>query len=95
MSTTSSSGKKSAQNSKVYPRRTRKKTTPINQACNKVKQLKCKQPKKLNILEFNKVQYKDSKSTVNKIGNTLVELYLPQKYDPPGGVYRFSHREGP
>ena len=55
--------------------------TPINQAWNTVRQLKGKDPKKITNLEVNGAQYKDSKSIANKLGDTLAELFLPQKYD--------------
>ena len=55
--------------------------TPINQAWNKVGQLKGKDSKDVNNLEVNGTQYKDSKSIAIKIGDTLAEQSLPQKYD--------------
>ena len=55
--------------------------TPINQAWNRVRQLKGKDLKKNNIFEVNRAQYKDSESIANKIGDTLAELYLAQGYD--------------
>ena len=55
--------------------------TPINQACKRVRQLKGNDRKKVNILEANGTQYKDSKSIVDKIGDTLAELSFPQNYD--------------
>ena len=55
--------------------------TPIKQAWNRIRQLKDKDPEKVNTLEVNGTQYKDSKSITNKIGKTLAELYLPQNYD--------------
>ena len=51
--------------------------TPINQAWKRVRQLKGKDPKKVNILEGNAAQYKDSKSIDNKLGDTLAELSFP------------------
>ena len=54
--------------------------TPINQDWNRVRHLKGEDPKKVNILEVNGTQYKDSKSITNKIGDTLAELSLPQNY---------------
>ena len=53
--------------------------TLINQAWNRVNQLKVKDPKKVYILEVNGAQYRDSKSIANKIGDILDELFLPQK----------------
>ena len=55
--------------------------TPINQVWNRVRQLKGIDLKKVNILEVNGAQYKDSKSIANKFGDTLAELSLPQNYD--------------
>ena len=43
--------------------------------------MKGKDPKKVNILEVNAAQYKYSKYKVNKIGDTLAKLSLPQNYD--------------
>ena len=54
---------------------------PVNQAWNRVRQLKGKDPKKVTILEVNGAQYKDSKSIANKLGDTLIELSLPENYD--------------
>ena len=56
--------------------------TPINQASNIVRQLKGKDPIKVNFLEANGAQYKDSKVIVSKIGDTLAELSFPKNYDP-------------
>ena len=56
-------------------------STPINQAWNRVRQLKGKDPKNVTILEGNGAQYKDSKSIATKICDTLAELPLPQNYD--------------
>ena len=53
---------------------------PINQARNRVRQLKGKVLKKANILEVSGAQYKDNKSIANKIGDALAELSLPQNY---------------
>ena len=47
----------------------------------RVRQLKGKYPKEVNFLEVNGAQYKDSKSIVNKIGDTLAELSPTQNYD--------------
>ena len=55
--------------------------TPENQAWNRKRHLKGKDPKKVNIREVNGAQYKDSKSMANKIGDTFAELSLPQSYD--------------
>ena len=46
-----------------------------------VRHLKSKDPKKVNILEVNGTQYKDTKSIANRIGDVLAELTFPQKYD--------------
>ena len=56
--------------------------TPINQACNRVRQLRGKDPKKVNIFEVIGAQYKDSKSTANKIGN-ISPNYLFHKIMTP------------
>ena len=55
--------------------------TPINQAWNRVRQLKGRDPKKVNILEVIGAQSKDSKSIANKTGDTLDELSLLQSFD--------------
>ena len=54
----------------------------MNQYWNRVKQLKGKDPKEVNILEVQGAQYKDSKIIANKVCETLAELYFSQKLRP-------------
>ena len=44
-----------------------------------MRQSKGKDPKKVNTLEVNGEQYKDSKRIANKISDTIAELSFPQK----------------
>ena len=56
--------------------------TSTGQAWNRESGWKANDQKKLNILEVNGAQLKDSKCLANKIGDTLAELSSPQNYDP-------------
>ena len=58
--------------------------TPINQAWNRVRQLKGKNPKKkFTILEVSGAQYKDRKNIANKIDYTFAEISLLRITTPP------------